>query len=130
MALDTAVVDVGGIGCEQETSHGMFLLHQGLFAEPQRRRTLGTKTGYVRPAIVDLELQSRPLSPPLGYLGWQRTPRRLDLAKPFEQFLVRLEINALAAIVGMRQREDHPAQRGDPLCLHRPYRQRAAAEQM
>ena len=34
----------------------MLLLYQGLFAEPQRRRTLGTKTGYVRLAVVDLEL--------------------------------------------------------------------------
>ena len=56
MALNTAVMDVGGVGYEQDTSHGMRLLHQRLFAEPQRRRTLSTETDYVRPAVVDLEL--------------------------------------------------------------------------
>ena len=49
----------------------------------------------------------------------------VELTESLEQFLVGLEVNAITAIVRMRDREDHSAQRGDPFRLHRPHWQRA-----
>ena len=68
MALDAPVVDVGGIGYEQNTGHDELLIRQRLFAKPQRGRTRGSGTGYDRPAVFDVQPQLRPLPPPSGHL--------------------------------------------------------------
>src|SRR5579872_7126783 len=114
VALYAAIVDVSRIGNEEDASHYALLIHQRLVAEPDSGRARGFGTSYKRTVVFNMQLHLGALFPPGGGLGRKRAPRQLDLAQPLEQFPIRVEINAVAAIVRMGEREDHAAERGNP----------------